>query len=110
TERCDLTDIVSSALRRLEPLTRGRPIDAGFPDTPLFIEADYAQIETVVVNLLENALKYSPPGTLLLLRGRVATSPARRTGPSSSASESRRVARFVLRDEGPGVRPEDRKR
>ncbi|HZT41622.1 MAG TPA: ATP-binding protein [Chthonomonadaceae bacterium] len=65
----DLTDIVGSALERLRSLLRGRPLRADFPTEPLLAECDYAQIETVVVNLVENALKYSPAGTPLDLKG-----------------------------------------
>jgi signal transduction histidine kinase len=95
-EPCDVTDVVSSALERLQPLLRGREIDAEFPPEPLLVEADYAQIETVIVNLLENALKYSPPATPLHLRG--------------VAQRECDGALFVLRDEGPGLQPGDEER
>jgi two-component system, OmpR family, sensor histidine kinase KdpD len=115
TELCDLTDIVASALERMEPLTRGRAIGAAFPPEPLPVEVDYAQIETVVINLLENAVKYSPVGSRLHLRGEIvarswvaapgeeAFSPRR--GPCGEA-----FARFALQDDGPGVRPGDEAR
>ena len=41
-------------------------LDIG-PDTPL-VEVDAAQIERVLANLLENALRYSPPTSQVLLR------------------------------------------
>jgi signal transduction histidine kinase len=88
-EPCDLTDVVGAALERLEPQTAGRPIHADFPEEPLLAECDHAQIETVVVNLLENAVKYSPEGAPLHLHGR---------------AEDGRVL-FTLRDEGPGLPP-----
>jgi two-component system sensor histidine kinase KdpD len=37
------------------------------PETPL-VEVDAAQIERALANLLENALRYSPPGSQVLLR------------------------------------------
>jgi two-component system sensor histidine kinase KdpD len=95
-ELCDLTDIVASALERMEPLTRGRAIDALFPAQPLPVEVDYAQIETVIINLLENAIKYSPPGSRLRLRGEVAR---------EGGLPGENVALFALQDEGPGVSP-----
>jgi signal transduction histidine kinase len=88
---CDLTDIVGSALERLEPMTRNRTLDARFPPEPLLVECDYVQIETVILNLLENALKYSPPGTPIHLRGKIADN----------------KAVFSIQDEGPGVKPGD---
>jgi signal transduction histidine kinase len=114
-ELCDLTDIVASALERMEPLTRGRAIGAAFPPEPLPVEVDYAQIETVVINLLENAVKYSPAGSRLHLRGEIV---ARSwvAAPDEEAFSTRRgpggdsFARFALQDEGPGVRPGDEDR
>jgi signal transduction histidine kinase len=92
-ELCDLTDIVASALERIEPLTRGRAIQARFPAEALLVEVDYSQIETVIINLLENAVKYSPSGSPLRLRGEIA------------GGARDHVAVFALSDEGPGVSP-----
>lgn len=87
---CDLTDIVGSALERMKALCAARVMELEFPNEPLLLECDPEQIESVVVNLLENALKYSPASTALSLRGgRV----------SSSVT-------FSIFDAGPGV-PED---
>jgi signal transduction histidine kinase len=98
---CDLAEIIDSALERMEPLTRGWTIQIDLAPEPLLIEADYTQIETVILNLLENAVKYTSPGTTLHLRAAVGRAPA---GPPE-----RRVL-FSLGDEGPGVRPEDQPR
>jgi signal transduction histidine kinase len=68
----DLTDIVSSALERLEPLTRGNTIRADFPSEPLMVDCDQSRIETVIINLIENAVKYSPEGSTIYLQGLLA--------------------------------------
>jgi len=93
-EPADLTDLVGAALERLEPLTRGRPLEASFPDEPLMVECDQGQIERLLVNLLENAVKYSPAGSPLHLKG------VRENG----------AVVFAVRDEGQGIAPgeEDR--
>jgi signal transduction histidine kinase len=65
----DLTDIVSSALERLEPITRGNQLHADFPPEPLMIDGDQERLETVVINLMENAVKYSPEGSTIHLQG-----------------------------------------
>jgi two-component system sensor histidine kinase KdpD len=90
----DLTDIVAAAVERLDPLLRGRQIHETFPDEPLLIECDQGQIEKVVMNLLENAIKYSPPGSALHLHG--------------GAYDGQ--ALFTIRDEGPGLEPGDEER
>ncbi|MES2462759.1 MAG: ATP-binding protein [Armatimonadota bacterium] len=86
-EPCDLTDIAASALERLRPLLQNRGVQANFPPDPLMVEVDLAQIETVLINLLENAVKYSPPRTTLYLSG----------------SSERGFATITVRDEGAGV-------
>jgi signal transduction histidine kinase len=86
-EPCDLIDIAASALERLRPLLHERALIASFPLEPLMVECDQTQMETVLINLLENAVKYSPPGSPLHLRG-------------SSEGDS---AVLSIRDEGPGV-------
>src|SRR5258707_3678274 len=56
------SDVCSSdlaALERLGPLLRGRPVHDCFPDDPVYVDADYAQLEIVIMNLLENGLKRS---------------------------------------------------
>jgi signal transduction histidine kinase len=93
-EPCDLTDIAAAALERLRPLLRDRPVEAAFPLEPLMVEVDQTQMETVLINLLENAVKYSPPGSTLHLRG-------------ESENE---FAKLSIRDEGAGVAEEERER
>jgi signal transduction histidine kinase len=86
-EPADLTDIVSAALSRLKPRLDEREVDLDFPVYPLIVDCDQSRIETVIVNLLENALKYSPAGSSLYMSGDL------RDG----------YALFSLKDEGPGV-------
>ena len=63
---CDLVEIVGTALDRL-PETEATRVQV-FADPALPpVQADYTQIALVVTNLLENAVKYTPPGTPIAL-------------------------------------------
>jgi signal transduction histidine kinase len=88
-ELCDMTDIVGAALEKLAPLLNGRNIWPHFPPEPLLVECDQSQMETVVSNLVENALKYSPPGTPIRLSG----------------EQSNGKVVITVQDDGPGVSP-----
>jgi two-component system sensor histidine kinase KdpD len=62
-EDVDVADLVGAALKRAEPLTAEHRIDVDLePDLPM-IRVDFVLAEHVFVNLLDNAAKYSPPGT-----------------------------------------------
>ncbi len=93
-ELCDLMEICAAALERLKSALREREVTTCFPPDPLFIECDQGQIQTVIINLLENAVKYTPPGSPLQLRGELVNG---------------RVL-LALRDEGPGIDPGDEQR
>jgi two-component system sensor histidine kinase KdpD len=72
----------------------GRRIEVELPDEPLAARVDTHQIERVLVNLLENALKYSPESEAV--RVQVGRAP------------NRILVRVV--DHGPGVPAHDRER
>jgi two-component system sensor histidine kinase KdpD len=65
-----LEEIVGSALTRLDSQLGARPIRTALPvDLPL-VFADALLLEQVFVNLLENAVKYTPPETELEISAR----------------------------------------
>jgi two-component system sensor histidine kinase KdpD len=62
-EWCDIQDIVGVALRQIKDVLQGHPLRVTMPSRPPLVKADCGLIEHVMINLLENAAKYSPPGS-----------------------------------------------
>ncbi len=60
-------EVIGAALNRLGKRLRGRPVTTRVPpDLPL-VSIDDVLIEQVLVNLLDNTLKYTPPGTAIAI-------------------------------------------
>ena len=79
----------------------GDRLRLALPGHPVRASADALRLEQVLTNLLDNALKYSPPGSPVhLCVGGGAAGPG--AGPGR--------ARLTVADRGPGVPPEDRPR
>ena len=91
-ERIVLTSVVERALETAQPLIaqRRHALDVSLPPVPIWLHADAARLEQVLVNLLTNAAKYTDAG------GRIALS-VERTGDTT-----------VLRvsDSGIGIAPD----
>jgi two-component system sensor histidine kinase KdpD len=58
---CDVQDLVGCALGALEQRIGARKIDVRLPSSLQPVGMDLALMTQVLVNLLDNALKYSPP-------------------------------------------------
>ena len=72
TDLCDVEDVVGAALEQLAPAARRRNVEvrtaAGLPPVRL----DFGLILQVLVNLLDNAFKYSPEDTPVAIEAHVA--------------------------------------
>ncbi len=82
-------EVVGSALRASRPLLAHHRVATALPpDLPL-VRFDAVLIERVLCNLVENAVKYTPPGSTITIAAIVA-------GP---------VLRVTVSDDGPGLPP-----
>jgi two-component system, OmpR family, sensor histidine kinase KdpD len=69
-EWCDIEDILGVALKEVKDVLEGHPLRVDIPpDLPL-VQVDFPLIEHVMINLLENAAKYSPPGSEISVAAR----------------------------------------
>jgi two-component system, OmpR family, sensor histidine kinase KdpD len=55
-----LTVLIRDVLNRLQPLLQQRDLHIDVPNDFTVVELDYVQIDQVLTNVLENALRYSP--------------------------------------------------
>lgn len=69
-EPVDLADLVGAALQQVAARLGDRPVSVSVPADLPPVPADFMLIFQVLVNLLDNALKYSPPGSPLEVAAR----------------------------------------
>ncbi|TBR13948.1 MAG: two-component system sensor histidine kinase KdbD [Rugosibacter sp.] len=84
-----LEEIVGSALKSLEPLMSKHPLELDLPAGLPLVRCDAVLLERVLVNLLENATKYTSPETLIGIR----------------VSTADTVVRVEVWDQGAGLPP-----
>ncbi|MGH2516929.1 MAG: GAF domain-containing sensor histidine kinase, partial [Ktedonobacterales bacterium] len=93
-ERFDLARAVGDAVVDQQQARAERAISLDSPETPVMVTADADRIGQVVTNYLTNALKYSTDEKSVRVTVRV----------------DGNVARVEVRDEGPGLPPEEHER
>ena len=64
-EASDIQDVVGSALEDLSGRLGNRPIHIDIPEEIPLVQLDFVLIERVLVNVIDNALKYSPADTTI---------------------------------------------
>lgn len=84
-----LEEISGSALKTLEAALVDRPLKLDIPAGLPLVKCDAVLMERVFVNLLENATKYTPPGTAI----------------GVTAAKVDGMMRIEVWDEGPGLPP-----
>lgn len=69
---CDIQDVIGSALEQLREQVNDRPVHVDVPlETPM-VSMDFVLIVQVLVNLIDNALKYSGEGSSIDIDARIA--------------------------------------
>lgn len=87
----DIAEVVGAVTRRLAPLMEAHPLRVAItPDLPL-LHFDYVEIAQVLANLIENAAKYSAPGTDIIV----------------AADSEEGDVRVCVTDHGLGIPPAD---
>jgi signal transduction histidine kinase len=68
-ERLDLRDVIAGAREALRPMVAGRDLDLAIelPSTPVAVFGHQTQLERAVVNILDNALRFTPDGGVVQL-------------------------------------------
>ncbi len=89
-----LKALIHDVLGRLQPLLEGRTVRTHLSDDLLLVELDYMQIDQVLTNLIENAVRYTP-----------AKSPI-----DVSAHVEGEQVMISVADRGPGIPPADLER
>ena len=65
----DLTALAATLVEQLEPVARARAIDLRVERSePTFVEGDPGWLERLILNLIDNALKFTPTGGRVTLR------------------------------------------
>jgi two-component system sensor histidine kinase KdpD len=100
-------EVVGAALERMEDRLRGREVHTSIPDDLPLAPFDSALIEQVLINLLENATKYTPAGSPIEIAARAegdsVVVEVADHGPGVPAKEAERVfEKFYRAQEGEG--------
>ncbi|HSM94423.1 MAG TPA: sensor histidine kinase KdpD [Rhizomicrobium sp.] len=90
-ELIDLSDVVGSALRRAAKVLAGHDVQLALAATLPMLKLDPVLFEQALFNLLDNAAKYSTPGSGIALKGELVG----------------RHVRLSVSDSGEGIPPED---
>jgi K+-sensing histidine kinase KdpD len=90
-----IAEVITVALKRAEPRTRANQIEVWIEDELPNVRIDEHAVAEVVYTLVDNAAKYSPPGTTIRVK---------------AAPGDNETMKLSVEDEGPGISVETRER
>ncbi|HJU69887.1 MAG TPA: ATP-binding protein [Gemmatimonadaceae bacterium] len=91
-ERLSLNDLVHDVAVQMEPMVKrkGLEFNVQLPSEPVYMETDRTKVRQIVLNLISNAVKFTPRGSV-----------------SISARSTGSEVRIAVSDTGIGIRPQD---
>jgi two-component system sensor histidine kinase KdpD len=89
-----LDELLQDVLNRMQGVLQGRDVQLSLPGNLPPVELDYLQIDQVVTNVLENAVRYTPANTPIEISARVTNG----------------QVEISIADHGPGIPPFELKR
>lgn len=67
----DVPALIDDVVGRLRPVLFAHPLDVTAPDDLPPVHLDYVEVDQVLTNLIENAVRHTPPGTAIHITARV---------------------------------------
>ncbi len=103
----DLTLCLEEALDLFVVTASAKGLEIGYyiaPDVPMWIMGDVTRLRQVVVNLVNNAVKFTPKGSISVEVRRIPLAPAVADAPPPPADAM--ALEFTVRDSGIGIPPD----
>jgi two-component system sensor histidine kinase KdpD len=88
------SEIISEVLERSDQLLNGHEVKVDLPARTILVDVDFVMISEVLANLVENAVKFSPPSAPIQI----------------SACKREDMLAFSVEDRGPGIPPGEEER
>jgi len=109
TEWTPLEEVVGAALNRREMATEAHRVRVSLPEDLPLVAMDGVLMEQLLLNLLDNALKYSPPGSPVDIKawaaGKSLTLSVSDQGPGIPEGEEERIFEKLARGQAASNRP-----
>ncbi len=103
-EPCDLARIVVEAAAELGPVSDSHEIILDVE--PVTLEGSRDELHRLTINLIENALRHTPPGSEIKVRTRRLTPAAAAKLDPRAGDSAGGLAELIVEDDGPGVSAE----
>ncbi len=87
-------ELIHDVLGHMQPLLQGRIVETDLPENLPPVELDYLQIDQVLTNLIENAIRYTPTSSPIEVSAHI---------------QGNEIA-ICVADRGPGIPPVDKER